>query len=282
MKSLQPVVSLGSVGALLALTSACVMTREEGEQMERDLRAVEQEFAEFKLEQQRHEAERIARLKRMAESLEQSDESARKADADFFVRIDELILQVQTLSGRIEEMEHRLAQLEAAQASASGPITAEGAASAPGDAPGAPEGPALPEDKEALYELAKKAHDEGRFEEARQAFRVFSQRYPDDAVLSDNSLFWIGEGYFKEGTYDKAILTFQEVINKYPKSDKADASIYKIGRSFEALGLKDDAILFYEDLIAKYPKSSLVRDAKKRIRSVKKDKKKSRRRQSSG
>jgi len=266
--------SLAGAVAVATLAASCLMSSEEGAQMERDLRAVEEEFAEFKLEQQRREAERVARIKRMSESLEQSDEQARKADADFFVRIDQLI----------QEIEHRLAQLEAAKAAVSPPPTET--AEAPADdgsaTPAEPAAPALPEDKQALYDLAKQAHDDGKYDDARRAFRQFHKRFPADSVLSDNSLYWIGEGHYKESTYDKAILTFQEVINKYPKSDKLDAALYKIGRSFEALGLREDAVLFYEDLVSKYPKSKLVRDAKKRIRSAKKSKKKSRRRRSAG
>jgi len=247
--------------------------------MERDLRAVEEEFAEFKLEQQRQEAEKAARIKRMAESLEQSDESARKADADFFIRIDELIQEVQRLSGRIEEMEHRLAQLEAARVATAPSVESADAATSDANGEAAtPEAPAFPEDKQELYDLAKKAHDDARYDDARGAFRHFHKRFPSDPVLADNAMFWIGEGYFKEGTYDKAILTYQEVINKYPKSDKLDAAIYKIGRSFESLGLKEDALLFYQDLVSKHPKSKLVPDAKKRIRAAKKSKQKSRRR----
>ena len=252
--------------------------------MERDLRAVEEEFAEFKLEQQRHEAERVARIKRMAESLEQSDESARKADADFFIRIDELIQEVQRLSGSVEEMEHRLAQLEAARAAAAPSAGSEdpSAASGPGGDAAAPDAPVYPEDMQELYDLAKAAHDDARYDEARKTFRHFHARFPSDPVLADNAMYWIGEGYYKEGTFDKAILTFQEVINKYPKSDKLDAAIYKIGRSFESLGLKEDALLFYQDLVSKHPKSKLVPDAKKRIRAAKKSKKKSRRRRTTG
>lgn len=267
--------------ALLPLLVGCVMTREEGQQLETDLRAVEQELAVARLDQKKKEAELAERLKtteqhmeRVAKALESADATARRADADFYLKLDELIAQVQRMSGRLDEIEHRLQQLESGQPAAS-PTDAAAAAAVPGDT-GATSAPAeaLPEDKQALYDLAKQAYDAGDRERARSLFKAFLERFPDDAELSDNALYWTGEAYYQDSTYDKAILTFQKVINQYPQSNKRDASLYKIGRSFEALGLKEDAALFYEDLIAKYPSSALADDAKKRIAAAKKKSKK--------
>ncbi|MBN2358706.1 MAG: tol-pal system protein YbgF [Deltaproteobacteria bacterium] len=267
--------------ALFALTPCCLMTRDEGRVIERDLRTTQDELAELRQQQQQIEQERVAQLDRLNSALTQADETGRRADADFFLKMDGLVQQVQQLSGRVEELEHRLSEIEARQArppasSLPAPIAAE-AGSQPTAAVGSastPAAPPLPTDKKELYDLGKKALDSGKYEESRRIMRHFLGKFPDDATLSDNALFWIGEGYFKESSFDKAILTFQEVINKYPRSDKLDAALYKIGRSFEALGLKDDALLFYEDLVAKYPKSTHVSDAKKRVQALKKPDKK--------
>lgn len=264
--------------------SGCLMTREEGAQLQRDQRTLERELIEIQLAQQRREkalveklTEAESRMHNVKSSLEQVDNVARRADADFFLKLDDLVLQVKQLSGRIEEMEHRLAQMDQLTAALDertpdpGPPTKD----PPQAHPAEPAGQlAIPEDKQALYDLAKQTLDAGDHTKARELFGTFVSRFPGDAVLSDNALYWTGECYFKENIFDKAILTFQKVINTYPKSDKTDAALYKIGRSFEALGLRDDAVLFYDDLIAKFPRSNLVTEAKRRIQDIRKDSKK--------
>ncbi|MFH1809140.1 MAG: tetratricopeptide repeat protein [Pseudomonadota bacterium] len=263
---------LSTLAGVALLTCSCVMTREEGQQMESDMRAIEQELALERLEKKKHEAELTDRLKaaelqveRMKNAMESADQNARRADADFFLKLDEMVAQVQRMNGRLEEIEHRLGEIENGAVASSKPATPADPGTAITAPTEVPDASALPADKQALYDLGKKSFDEGHHNEARRIFKVFLGRHPDDATLSDNALFWTAESFFQEKTYDKAILTYQEVINKYPKSDKLDASLYKIGRSFEALGLKEDASLFYEDLVAKYPGSKLVSDAKKRI-----------------
>lgn len=284
MTTIKLAVAAVAVPALLALVPACLMTKEEGAVIQRDLRNLEQLRADDQQQAKLREQERAVQVERLEHALSQADETGRRADADFFLKMDGLVQQVQQLSGRVEQLEHRLAELESRQVrpqAASQPAPTGEAAAAPGTAPPATTGasstpapPPLPADKKELYDLGKQAQDAGKYEEARRILRAFVTKFPDDATLSDNALFWIGEGHFKEGTFDKAILTFQEVINKYPTSDKLDAALYKIGRSFESLGLKDDALLFYEDLVAKFPKSQNIGDAKKRIQALKKQDKK--------
>jgi tol-pal system protein YbgF len=281
MMKIRFAVITGVVPALLAVVPSCLMTKEEGQVMQRDLRNLEQQMAAEQQQAKQREQERAAQLERLNNALTQTDETGRRADADFFLKMDGLVQQVQQLSGRVEQLEHRLADLESRQvrppATSQPAPTGEAVDAGSGQQPAtrASSAPAaLPTDKKELYDLGKQAQDAGKYEEARRILRAFVTKFPDDATLSDNALFWIGEGYFKEGTFDKAILTFQEVINKYPGSDKLDAALYKIGRSFESLGLKDDALLFYEDLVAKFPKSQNVADAKKRIQGLKKQDKK--------
>ena len=44
---------------------------------------------------------------------------------------------------------------------------------------------------------------------------------------ADNAQFWIGETYYKEKWYEKAILEYQKVIEKYPSGNKAPAALLK-------------------------------------------------------
>lgn len=283
------------VGLGFVFLPSCVTTKEEGQQMRSDLRAVEQDLAVSRLEQRRKEeayeqrlAESEKRMAKVSQALAKANQSTRKADADVYIKMDELVGQVRRMTGQLEEIDHRISLLEQSQQAAAPDVsnnnTAATAEAKVGDeASGkAADGQAvvaqdkLPEDKRALYDLAKKSYDAKDYGKARELFKVFLKRFPDDAVLSDNAMFWTAESFYQQGTFDKAILSYQKVINKYPKSDKLDAALYKIGRAFESLGLKEDALLFFQDLVSKFPKSKLVRDAKKRIKAVKGKKKRHR------
>ena len=287
--------SLIVVSLAFMMLSACVTTKEEGQQMRSDLRAVEQDLAVARLEQRRKEQALEQRLResekqmaKVSQALDKANQSTRKADADVYIKMDELVSQVRRMSGQLEELDHRIEQLEKAKQDTAPALTAAQGDSVamatngqigqnpaqPGDAKNADaQADALPKDKRALYDMAKKAYDDKDYARARELFKIFLKRFPDDAVLSDNAMFWTAESFFQQGTFDKAILSYQKVINKYPKSDKLDAALYKIGRAFESLGLKEDAMLFYQDLVSKFPKSKLVRDAKKRLKAGKRKKK---------
>lgn len=270
----------------LSIAPACVMSKEEGQQMQTDLRAVEQELAVARLEQRRKEDSLAQRLEqseekmgKISQALDQANQTTRKADADVYLKMDELVGQVRSMSGQLEELDHRMSILEqrsqgqgsAAAPNHAGPDTVAQAGQAGGVSGQTgevkPAAPSLPEDKRALYDLGKKNFDAKDYATAREQFAVFLKRFADDPLLADNAMFWTAESYYQERTFDKAILSYQKVINKYPKSNKLDAALYKIGRSFESLGLKDDARLFYQDLVSKFPKSKLVPDAKKRIKA---------------
>jgi TolA-binding protein len=67
-----------------------------------------------------------------------------------------------------------------------------------------------PIENPSLYLSSKKAYDAGKYEEARKGFQKLVETYPK-SDHADNSQFWIGETYFKEKLYEKAILAYQNV-----------------------------------------------------------------------
>ena len=124
----------------------------------------------------------------------------------------------------------------------------------------------LPEDE--IYRMAKQAFDQGDSDAARKKFQELIQRYPK-SERADNAQFWIGEIYYREKWYEKAILEYQKVIEKYPKGNKVPASLLKQGFAFYNLGDKSNSRLILEELIKKYPKSSEAKIAKDKVKDLK-------------
>jgi len=77
-----------------------------------------------------------------------------------------------------------------------------------------------------------------------------------------NALFWTGECYFQLGDFANAALSYQEVIEKYPKSAKHADALFKRGVAFSKLGNAGAAKLSFKEVIDKYPDSAFAARAK--------------------
>jgi tol-pal system protein YbgF len=126
---------------------------------------------------------------------------------------------------------------------------------------------AAPLDLDALYAEAKQAFDNGAFERARDGFQEILKRFPNSA-RADNAQFWIGEIYYRENWYEKAILEYQKVIDGYPKGNKVASALLKQGLAFEKLGQKANARLILEELVRKYPGSSESLIGQRKLRQL--------------
>ncbi|MCP4374378.1 MAG: tol-pal system protein YbgF [Deltaproteobacteria bacterium] len=116
-----------------------------------------------------------------------------------------------------------------------------------------------------LYQLAKQAFDEGNLDTARGIFQELLDRYPK-SKSADNAQFWIGEIYYREKWYEKAILEYQKVIENYPKGNKVQASLLKQGFAFYNLKDKPNSRLIFKELIRKYPNSNEAKVARKKLK----------------
>jgi len=126
--------------------------------------------------------------------------------------------------------------------------------------------PPLSEDE--IYRMAKQAFDQGDADTAKKKFKELIERYPK-SERADNAQFWIGEIYYREKWYEKAILEYQKVIENYPKGNKVPASLLKQGLAFSNLGDKANARLILEELARKYPKSNEAKIARDKLKSLK-------------
>lgn len=119
-----------------------------------------------------------------------------------------------------------------------------------------------------LYSRAKEAFDKNKFEPARIGFHQFISKYPD-SENADNALFWIGETYFRERNYKKAILEYQKVIEKYPKGNKVAAALLKQGLAFNHIGEGSNAKLILNELARRFPKSKEADIARTNLKKIK-------------
>lgn len=103
-----------------------------------------------------------------------------------------------------------------------------------------------------------------KFTDGRKQMQLFLRDHPNHE-LTVNAIYWIGEAYFGEKQYEKAILQFQDVIQKFPKHAKAPAAMLKQGLAFGALGEKATENALLKKVVSGYPKSPEAKIAKEML-----------------
>jgi len=121
---------------------------------------------------------------------------------------------------------------------------------------------------EEMYEYAVGQVRAGNPKKGREILTAFVAQHPEHKLLP-NALYWKGESYYSEKDYENAILSFQDVVDKYPDTDKAPDAIYKQGLSFMSLKDGKNAKILFNLVTTKYPNSQAAVLAKKQLSQIK-------------
>jgi TolA-binding protein len=126
--------------------------------------------------------------------------------------------------------------------------------------------PYLPE---AEYERGWALQNLGRFDEAQAEYqKVLAKSSAEPAARAQ---FMIGQIQFQQNKYADAVKSFYLVLYGYPYPQwQADAA-FEAAKCFEALHKRSQAIKQYQELIEKFPQSDKVAAAKSRIDALQKE-----------
>lgn len=102
------------------------------------------------------------------------------------------------------------------------------------------------------------------YEGARQNILAFMKLNPNSSKLA-YAQFSVAETWYGEKWYEKAILAYQVVIEKYAKSDKRVAALYKQGLAFEKIGDPVSAKKRFRDVVNLYPATPEAELARKKL-----------------
>jgi len=87
--------------------------------------------------------------------------------------------------------------------------------------------------------------------------------------LTDNAIYWTGNCYFKEKKHEKAISIFEDLINRFPNSNKAPDSHFVQALAFLELNEPLTAKIILETLIQNFPSSNAASMAKTKLSQLK-------------
>jgi tol-pal system protein YbgF len=208
--------------------------------------------------------------------------------ADSAVTVEDLSKRLAEVEfAMVNELQVDLPETSKKPAAAAG--SAATAATAPADAPeeGAPApaktvevgkpgaaatGQAAPQadtdPAKALYDKAYALYKENNFERARSYWAEFTDTFKGHA-FTPSAVFWQGQCYYMLKDYARAVILYEDVIEKYQKSSKYKAALLRSGYSWEHLGKPELAKMRFEEIIKKFPKSVEATQAKRSLDKMK-------------
>lgn len=280
------------------LSSGCITA---GADVRRDLNDLKQSSYQYRKDISDNKKE-IAALRAELEKLkaniprEQSMESIRNSQTTLLTRVNDLHEEVQNLMGQVERdlndakklsrqtaadldvvkasgggganLEKRLAALELELALIKKKLEIRADQSAAPPAEDDTDVQAAPRDSaESQYKAAYDLYKDKKYPKAREAFEDFLKKNKDHK-WAGNAQFWIGETYYAEKTYDRAILSYDDVVRKYPQSNKVPDSMLKQGYAF--IKLKDPLAAkgVLRRLVQKYPDSRASDKAREKLKEL--------------
>ena len=130
---------------------------------------------------------------------------------------------------------------------------------------------ALPPASE-LYAEGETQLNKSRFEEARTAFRKVAERHPQSSY-APRARFLIGEAYYREGQFDKAIKEFEAFMSFYPRHEISDLVQFRVAMSYydQMKPVEQDqeitrkSMEAFRVLVREYPESRYAADALAKI-----------------
>ena len=130
--------------------------------------------------------------------------------------------------------------------------------------------PILPPDE--LYTQGEQELGRRKYYEAREPFRKITERHPNSA-WAPRARFLIGEAYYREAEFDKAIKEFETFLSFYPRHEIADLVQYRLAMAYydqlkpieQDQGLTAKGLEQFKKLVKEYPDSRYATDALAKI-----------------
>jgi outer membrane protein assembly factor BamD len=119
-----------------------------------------------------------------------------------------------------------------------------------------------------LYSQGETELDRKRYDDARIAFKKIVERHPQSSY-APRARFLIGESYYREAEWDKAIKEFETFLSFYPRHQIADLVQYRLAMSYydqmkpveQDQGITVKAMQALKTLVRDYPESRYAGDA---------------------
>lgn len=254
------------------------MTKAQGDQLTNQMRNMESEVA--KLQRVRHDMEILLsgqvrdlfdRLAKLENQLGNVRESIHEGSSKNL----ELVTEIQSLRGQLEEAQFQYRNLEQDQKSLAQNQIALKAET---------HKTKIPPLKEDHFALAKKLFAAGKYDDSIFLLDEFVKEYGSgkDKEIIGQSYFLLGENNRKIAEnkkrkdeiekYNKiAIVHYQKIVELFGSSVLREEALFKMGTILRAMGNDDGARAAFKELLSSNKSSKRADEAKKQLASLKDD-----------
>jgi tol-pal system protein YbgF len=188
-----------------------------------------------------------------------------KQQGDSAARIDQISGQMQALNDSLDELKARVAkvskQLDDMQSGQQSLAAQQAAQQAQQQAAAQAPPP------DVLYNNALRDYNGDKNDVATGEFSDYIKFYPN-TDLAGNCYFYLGEIQFRQGNYQQAAQSYDQVLQNFPTGNKTASAQLKKGFALIELGKQDDGVTELRRLIQRYPKSNEALQARERLKKL--------------
>ena len=118
-----------------------------------------------------------------------------------------------------------------------------------------------------LYNNALRDYNGAKNDLAVQEFSDYIKFYPN-TDLAGNCYFYLGELQFRQGNYQQAAQSYDQVLQNFPSGTKSASAELKKGFALIELGQQDNGVQELRHLIQRYPKSPEALQAREKLKQL--------------
>ena len=229
-------------------------TSQETTQLQHNISSVQQETV-------RQQADTNQRINALSKDVE----NVRQQILGLSATTDGLDERLRALTGKLDELSHRVSRVQDELKQGAQPKKMIDAAASP-PVSGMPSVMTKAE-YEAKYKEAFEAFQKAQFQQSARLFKDFLESTPE-TELRPKALYWLGESYIHLKDYDKAVLSLQEVADRYPKSDVAPRALLSQAEAFSYARDPKSAETVLKKIVDRYPASEEAAMAERRLRNM--------------
>lgn len=249
--------------ALVAMSALSCSSTSELEAISTQIRDVQQQL--LQLQKSSPSQDDVAEL---GSRVENQIDAIQVGQADLAASVDQLALRVEQLQNKLEDTNFQLAKLSQQISATQVELQAVRLAAEEAQRAAPPSPPVEePGDPQALYDTAYNDYVAGNFDLAILGFRQYLETFPD-TEQSDNAAYWLGECYYRQSRFQKAIDQFDLVLDQYETSDRAASALLKKGYAYLELNERAPGVVQLQKVICDHAGTDEAVLARNRLREL--------------
>jgi tol-pal system protein YbgF len=216
------------------------------------------------VEQSSEQTNRLASdLSALQQSIQGSVGNAGQKVENINTLVQGLQSSLDDLRARLDRLSQQVTRLESSSQNISGMGTGTGGSIGSFGETGMGTPPA----PDVLYNTALRDYTSGNYPLALQEFLEYLRYYPSTALAS-NAQFYIGDIYYQQGQFEKAVQEYDKAIEQFPDGNKTAAALLKKGFALINLNLRTQGMQELDALVKRFPDTPEAQLAKDRLATL--------------